>query len=556
MRTQSFGFIMKAFLPLVIFATAQLACFVHRTNAADLLVPKDYSSIQSAIDKAEPNDRVLVEAGTYRERIVLKVGVIVRSAGDDAKGALGLKRAEITVLNHPKGEGPGVTMGADATLDGFTVTGVGLYDDGKWKTHYSTQGNLQSHEHIGASGTAGIEVRHSCEVKNNIVHHVGYTGIGITGSKDRKVSPSIIGNVCYRNMGGGIGSMAGSTALIENNVCFENFYAGIGHNGASPMVRGNKCYNNIRAGIGISEGSSPTVTKNRCYENRRAGIGIRTGKDTQPVVEDNDCFENDMAGIGTEEEARPIIRSNRCHKNKLAGIGARHEAHPEIVGNECIGNGAAGIGIEHGVVAKIVDNLCKDNKASGIGVRHQAEALLINNRLIDNALVAIGIRNGSKLTAKKNVMSRKGGMAPLVAILENSTATLTDNDLNGGGVAGVLLQGTAHIEKNRFHGNGPRKGGPPNFATWVREGSSVTFSNNEVDHWRHALFASKAKQVSANDNKVHAFLGTALVIRNSEKPTEASGNVVFSDDTNSKALDIIGRKAKVDGNLVQKKPNK
>ena len=143
-------------------------------------------------------------------------------------------------------------------------------------------------------------------------------------------------------------------------------------------------------------------------------------------------------------------------------------------------------------------------------------------------------------------------MPPLVAILENSSATLTDNELNGGGVAGVLLQGTAHIEKNRFHGNGPRKGGPPNFATWVREGSSVTFSNNEVDHWRHALFASKAKQVSANDNKVHAFIGTALVIRNSEKPSEASGNTAFSDETNSQALEIIGPKAKVSGNLVEK----
>ncbi|MBT4666012.1 MAG: hypothetical protein HOB63_05815, partial [Opitutae bacterium] len=156
---------MKAFLPLVIFATAQLTCFVHRTNAADLLVPKDYSSIQSAIDKAEPNDRVLVEAGTYRERIVLKAGITVRSSGDDAKGALGLKRAEITILNHPEGKGPGVTMGADATLDGFTVTGVGRYDDDKWKKHYSSQGNLQSHEHIGVSGPAGIEVRYTCEVK-------------------------------------------------------------------------------------------------------------------------------------------------------------------------------------------------------------------------------------------------------------------------------------------------------------------------------------------------------------------------------------------------------
>jgi hypothetical protein len=350
--------------------------------------------------------------------------------------------------------------------------------------------------------------------------------------------------------------MAGSTALIEGNVCFENFYAGIGHNGASPTVRGNDCYGNIRAGIGISEGSSPTVTKNRCHENRRAGIGIRTGEDTRPVVEDNDCFSNHMAGIGTEEEARPFIRGNRCRDNKLAGIGCRHEARPEISGNECIGNGAAGIGVEHGAVAKIEGNLCRNNKAAGIGIRHHAEATLTNNRILDNALVAIGVRNGSKVIAEKNSLSRKGGMPPLVAILDNSQATLTDNDLSGGGVAGVLLQGNAEVRNNRFNGNGPRKGGPPNFAIWVREGSEITFAGNRVEGWRHALFALKAKQVTANDNQVHAFLGTALVIRDSELPSTATGNRAFSDDTKAQAIEISGPTAKANGNRVEKLPKK
>jgi parallel beta-helix repeat protein len=520
------------------------------------LVPGKYKTIQETIDHSKTGDIVLVKAGTYLERIRLGKGITVRSAGDSTKGKLGLMRAEATILDHPEGKGPGVTMAEGATLDGFTITGVGQYDEAKWKKHHATQGNMQSHDHIGQPGNPGIEARHDCIVTNNIVHHIGYTGIGITGTKDRKVSPRIIGNICYRNMGGGIGSMAGSTALIENNVCFENFYAGIGHNGASPIVRGNDCYRNIRAGIGISEGSCPTVTKNRCHDNLRAGIGIRTGEDTRPVVEDNDCFENRMAGIGTEEEARPIIRGNRCRNNKLAGIGSSHGARPEITGNECIGNGAAGIGVEDGAVAKIVGNLCKGNKSAGIGIRQHAEATVINNRILDNGSVAIGVRNGSKIIAEKNTLSRKGGMPPLVAILDNSQATLIDNDLSGGGVAGVLLQGNATVKNNRFHGNGPRKGGPPNFAIWVREGSEVTFSDNQVKGWRHALFASKAKQVTANDNQVRAFLGTALVIRESEKPATATGNRAFSDDPKAQAIEISGATATVTGNWVEKIPKK
>jgi len=76
-------------------------------HADDLLVAHDHAFIQVAIDKGKQGDRVLVTAGTHRERLILKPGVTVRRAGDDAKGKLGLKRAEATMLDHPKGKGPG-----------------------------------------------------------------------------------------------------------------------------------------------------------------------------------------------------------------------------------------------------------------------------------------------------------------------------------------------------------------------------------------------------------------------------------------------------------------
>lgn len=294
--------------------------------AATLHVPSDHKTIQSAVDAAKAGDTVVVSAGTYKERIRLKAGITVKSDGDNAKGELGLKRAEATIIDgdFENAKGAGVEMAADATLDGFTVTGVGKYDDAAWNKHHATQGEQQSHDHIGEPGTAGIAANGvTCTVRNNIVHHIGYSGIAIQGAKGVRCAPHVYRNICYRNMGGGIGSMHKSTALIEENICFENFYAGIGHDDASPTVINNTCYANIRAGIGISEGACPIVRGNRCYKNRRAGIGTRTGSSTRPVIEDNDCYENDMAGIGTREEGSPTIRNNRCYKNKLAGIGSR-----------------------------------------------------------------------------------------------------------------------------------------------------------------------------------------------------------------------------------------
>ena len=59
--------------------------------AETLRVPQDYKSIEAAIDSAKAGDTVLVSPGTYKERIHLKEGLTVKSAGDDAKGNSALR---------------------------------------------------------------------------------------------------------------------------------------------------------------------------------------------------------------------------------------------------------------------------------------------------------------------------------------------------------------------------------------------------------------------------------------------------------------------------------
>lgn len=557
-------------------------CISSSSTAATLQVPDDYKTIQAAIEVAKPGDTVLVEPGLYKERLRLKPGITVRSAGDDEKGRLGLKRAEATVIDgtFKDARGPGVAMAEDSVLDGFTVTGVGKYDEALWVKHHATQGNQQSHEHIGVPGTAGIAVANvsRCTVANNIVHHIGYTGIAIIGAKSVRVAPHIIRNVTYRNMGGGIGSMKGSMAVIEENVCFENFYAGIGHNNASPLVIGNECYGNIRAGIGISEGAKPVVRGNKCYKNRRAGIGIRTGEETRPVVEDNDCYQNAMAGIGTDEYAAPIIRNNRCHGNALAGIGCRGESQPTILGNKCYRNKEAGIGSEGGAKPLITGNECYENEKAGIGQREGAQTTLIdndchhnkaagigfdecesgsstvlNNRVIDNAAVAVGIHSGWTVDLSGNMLSREGGLPPIVMVFGGAEATFTNNTIRGGGVAGIRVAGTVKASENRFEGTELRKGGPPNFAIWALNGSRVTMSGNHISSWRHALHATGAT-VTANHNTVRNFSRTAFVVVMPPEPAHVFGNTAVSDNPKDEVVSIDGPAGVVAHNEMRRGP--
>ncbi|MCP4172847.1 MAG: right-handed parallel beta-helix repeat-containing protein [Fuerstiella sp.] len=533
---------------------AIFAVFVAHARGDTVRVPADHSSIQSAIDTASAGDTVLVSAGTYHERIRIRAGVAVRSEGDDSRGESGLQRAERTIIDGDgaSGTAPGVLMAQGSVLDGFTVTNVGVYDDKSWNQHHATYGNQQAHEHIGAPGTPGIGMTGvDCRVSNNVVHHIGYTGIAIQGVDGKQCQPLVTNNVCYRNMGAGIGSMKKSAALIEGNICFQNFYAGIGHDNASPMVINNDCYENIRAGVGISEGACPVVRGNKCHKNRRAGIGVRTGGNTQPIIEDNDCFGNHMAGIGAEEEASPVIRRNRCFKNKLAGIGIRSHATATITNNNCYENDSTGIGQESDAVTTLIGNQCHHNGESGIGFAacSAGRSVVTKNTVFDNAKVAVGIHSGWKVVMSANRLSRAGGLPPIMMVFAGADVTLTDNVIEGGGVAGVRVAGRVRFVHNDLVGTSLRKVGPPNFAVWALPGADITMTDNTARNWRHALHATES-MVHARRNRIESFHGAAIVVKNAPNPVSIVNNTAVSANPDDKVVLLTDTFGMVRDNMI------
>ena len=500
-------------------------------DAATLRVPGDHRTIQAAIDAGASGDIVLVSAGVYRERIRLRKGIVLRSAGDDSPGKIGLARAENTVLDGGGSVGkPGVVMAEGSVVDGFTVTGVGRYNEVEWSRHHETRGEEQSHDRIGNARTPGISITGvTCHVENNIVHHNGDTGIEIRGVEGKRCSPRVFRNVSYRNMGGGIGSTHGSSAVIEENTCFQNFYAGIGQEGASPFVSDNECYENIRAGIGVGRNAEPIVQGNKCYRNRRAGIGVRSGPKRRPIVKSNECYENGMAGIGVRGGSTPLIVDNRCERNRLAGIGTRGRSRPVIVGNVCTDNEKAGIGQREDARTVLVDNECRGNKAAGIGFEtcDSGRSTMVGNRVIDNALVAVGVQRGWRVEISENELSREAGLPPIVMVFDGAEANLRDNVIRGSGVAGVRVGGTVRAVGNRFEGTALRKGGPPNFAVWALPGSEVALQKNTMSGWRHAISAEAASLI-AIDNRMTNYWQTAVRVTNASSPSIVVRNVFES----------------------------
>jgi hypothetical protein len=517
----------KLMMRLVIFTLLAIVK-AQPALAATVRVPQDHTSIQAAIDASQPGDIVLVAPGNYRESVSLKSGIMLRSEGDDANGTEGLKRAEATVIDGGGNDVklPGVVMAEGSTLDGFTVTNVGAYDEALWKKHFDSQGEELGDEEgsVQAEGTTPAIRIHgvNCTVTRCIIHHNGDVGISILGKEKTKTAPTITDNLVYRSMGGGIGVAEGAEPIIRSNTCKENLRAGIGCRKANPIITDNICFQNIRAGIGCREGSKPIMRGNKCYQNRRAGIGIRM-EGTAPVVEANECYENEMAGIGCRDGASPILRNNSCHKNKMAGIGC-NGAKPLIVGN-----------------------VCRDNEMAGIGMLGAATATIQGNRCLENKLVAIGVTEGSTATIADNELARTGGMPPIIAVKDGATATIRDNRISGGGVAAVLVQGKAIVSGNTFVGTGDTQGN----AIWVWENSTATISENSFDGYRAAVNATKSTVV-VTGNMVTRFHGTVIVIKDSRKPAHVFGNTAISADPKAEVVDVQGPSGVVEANLLKK----
>jgi parallel beta-helix repeat protein len=549
--------------------------------ADTLHVPKDHKTIQGAIDAAKPGDTVLVESGRYRESIRLKERLTVRSAGDESKGAVGLKRAESTVIDGggAAAKGPAVVMADGAVFDGFTVTRVGVFDQKEYDKHYAERGENLPDER-GAVGAGDDYPALSIPavtavVKRNIICENAHAGIGCTGGDGKRNASIISGNVCYKNMGGGIGIAVGATPTVEGNRCYNNLRGGIGNRKSAAVIVGNECFDNVRAGIGIREGAKPIVRGNKCYKNRRAGIGCRMDG-TSPVIEDNDCYSNGMAGIGCRDSATPIIRKNRCYENELAGIGVSDRAQPVIVDNTCYRNKEAGIGVESGARATITKNECYENERAGIGQRGDAETIIVgnyvhhnkaagigfeeckvgkstvlNNKVIDNGQVAIGIHSGWRVRICGNELSRGDGLQPVVMVYKGAEADFTDNSIRGSGVAGIRTEGIVRIAANTFVCPIQRKGGgPPQFAVWGLPGSDIAFTGNTVQDWRHALVAEKSV-VTATDNKVSGYWQVGIRVTQPTATTVISGNL-FQSEAEHPGVTVTGGAAIVQNNPVKK----
>jgi Protein of unknown function (DUF1565). len=272
--------ILKPFIAgkfLAVFSAAALAPMVAYSATIDVPGPNS-PTISQAMLQAKGGDTIMVADGMYAEQVLLKADVTLK--------AHGLFKAII----DGKGKGCVVTLGGNATIDGFELRNatIGI-------TSRTSENAIVRCRITGMIESGIICVGHSPKIEDNVI--VFNKGSGIQGWDLQAMASSINHNTIAFNRNNGIALEGKSAVAVENNIIAFN----------------------ERSGLKLSKASEASatvqVTKNVFFENTAMSY-IK--------LEDNFAFDPKFAG---PRKMDFLLRPDSPCKNKGSDgndLGARN----------------------------------------------------------------------------------------------------------------------------------------------------------------------------------------------------------------------------------------
>lgn len=272
---------------------------VATASGRTLTVPAEYSTIQAAVDAAEPGDLVLVDRGIYPEEVVITTPSVTLR---------GVDRNE-TILDGEYTRANGVTVFANAvavenltarhyTLNGFFWTGVTGY-----RGSYISAIN---------NGDYGV---YAFDSYNGVLDHslgAGSPDAGFYVGGCYPCKTVLDSLIAERNIGNGYsGTNSSGELYIINSIWRDNSGPGIAPNTFDvephPPQRENIIVGNLvldnGSGISVVGGSRNLIARNYIRGSATNGIHLLTTKDRNVypsidnVVRDNVIVESGRADI-------------------------------------------------------------------------------------------------------------------------------------------------------------------------------------------------------------------------------------------------------------------
>jgi parallel beta-helix repeat protein len=376
--------------------------------------PGNYTTIQSAIDDADPGDTIFVHSGTYPENVVVPKTLTL--TGEDRD----------TTTIDAEGNGDAVEVSADwVNITGFTLNGSkGLFrNDAALRLVGARNAVIENNIIINSDfgifldSSAGIDLSSNRMVDNGIhiqgdslEHWNTHTIQSSNTVNDKSVrylknltgppDPSNPGQVILANHSGGSVSnlnIAGASVGIE--VAFSS----------NITIYGNHLSNHTNYGIHLFNTNNSIILSNTAVENGKHGIWLYESHNN--MIRENDLSSNNKAGIFLTDSSKNEVKRNQAIGNH-DGIGIM-SYHSEsdfnyIVSNNASSNTWFGVWLDKGSNNTIANNTASQNGREGIHFFRAHDNTIISNNAHGNIQYGIGLWSSDRNTASSSNVTSNG----------------------------------------------------------------------------------------------------------------------------------------------------
>ena len=304
----------------------------------------DFTSIQAAIDAAEPGDRIVVREGTYRESLRLSKVLEIFGEGD----------RERIVVTTDKGD----ALHCDAPL--ARIAGLLFRREAGGKA-------------CGIRITGG-----GAEIEDCVVESLSLACIGIKGSG---TTPSLRRCLLRDGEQAGLFVWEGAQPAIEDCQFIGNAFAGVEVKGqvTRPTLRRCVAANGKQGGFYFRDGAAGVMEGCESIGNAHTGVEIRTG-------------------------ATPLLRDCTLRDNMQSGLFVNENGRGRVEGGQITGNGTVGVEVGNGSTVIVTGCTITDNAYDGVWIKDaESTGTFRNNDLRGNRLGAWDIAEGAKVERSGNM---------------------------------------------------------------------------------------------------------------------------------------------------------
>jgi parallel beta-helix repeat protein len=445
--------------------------------------PGNYTTIQSAIDAANPGENVYVYNGTYYENVI--VNKTLNLVGENRNS---------TIIDG-NGTGDSVTVTEDwVNLTGFHME-AGLGNAGIWLYHV-TNCNVSFNNARGSSVGILIESSDDNHVNNNTISNNSY-GIYLEYSDNIILSNNTISNSTSEGL---VSEWSNESTIVGNTVAFSRLSGMEFWLTNDSIISDNNLSSNRYDGLEFYECSNNSVFGNYVSSNRYYGINMDfSGHFT---ITDNELVENGLSLGGDLLEhwnTHVIDVTNTVNgkplyywKNMTGGtvpLGAGEIILANSTGvnvnNQTLYNCSVGIelGFSHGNT--IVDNNISNNTLRfGVYSWDSDDNVYVDNDFFSTRM-AIWLELSDNNTIGRNTIDSSLGGGIILGLSDFNN--VTGNNVSGSGYAlNAQLSIGISVVSNNFSNN--------EHGLYLAECDNCTVSFNALDN----QFYEGIKYVASN----------------------------------------------------------